>query len=163
MTSPPVTNREYAYFEARGAEDPARVTALLGMEPDSGWHLGDPFEVGCRTLRRRGSRWRLDSGLDDTQALDGHIAALLARLEPLGEALAEVRGAFTTRIVCVAYSYQSFGWVLDVETQRRAVALGLGFEFDLYAFGDHHEEIVALREQVGLRQRRRCDAEETDR
>jgi hypothetical protein len=28
---------------------------------------------------------------------------------------------------------------------------GIGFWFDTYSYGDHHEEIVELREQLGIR------------
>lgn len=38
-----------------------------------------------------------------------------------------------------------------LDIRRRTTSLGIGFWFDTYSYGDHHEEIVELREQLGIR------------
>jgi len=151
MSSPPETDRQYAYFRAIGEDDPAQITRLLGFEPSECWRLGDAFERRGHTFRRRTSSWTLNSGLQDTEALDLHIDALLRRLGPRRDELLKLRVKFKTQIVCVGYSYQSFSWELDFDAQRTATALGIGFWIDAYSFGDLHEEMVELREQLKAR------------
>ena len=55
------------------------------------------------------------------------------------------------QIVCVGFYYQSFSWEPNFEHQKEITALGIGFWFDTYSQGDYHEEIVDLREQLGIR------------
>ncbi|WP_037254968.1 DUF4279 domain-containing protein [Roseobacter sp. SK209-2-6] len=148
MSSPPETDREYAYFRAVGTEDPVFVSNLLNLEPNDVWKLGDPFERNGRSFLRRGSQWKLGSGLTDQDTLSDHLSELLKRLEPQREGLLRVKEKFRTQFVCVGYYYQSFSWELDFDLQRRATALGIEFWFDTYSFGDHHEEMVELREQL---------------
>ncbi len=105
MTSPPKTDREYAYFQAVGVDDPKEISSAL-------------------------------------------------QLEPKRDGLFRIREKFKTQFVCVGFYYQSFSWELDFELQRRATALGIGFWFDTYSYGDYHEEIVELREQLGIRKGR---------
>lgn len=151
MASPPETDRQYAYFRAIGEDDPAEITSLLGFEPNESWRLGDVFERRGHSFRRRSSSWKLNSGLEDTEALDLHIDALLRKLSPHRDELLKVRVKFKTQIVCVGHAYQSFSWELDFDAQRSATALGIGFWIDAYSFGDHHEEMVELREQLRVR------------
>lgn len=55
------------------------------------------------------------------------------------------------QIVCVGtYSY-NFSWAPDFEHQKQATSLGIGFWFDIYLYGDPHEEMVELREFLGVR------------
>ena len=152
MPSPPETDREYAYFHALGSDDPTAITKALSMEADESWRVGDAFDRRGHRLRRKSSCWRLKSGLEDTQRLDDHVDALLHRLRPHRDALLQVGTRFRLQIVCVSFAYQSFSWALDFEAQKEATALGIGFWFDTYSFGDYHEEMVELREQLGLRQ-----------
>lgn len=142
------TNRDYAYFHAIGSEDANGVTSLLKLQPDTVWNVGDPFEVKGRRHFRRGSNWRLESGLSDERELSEHVRALLQKLERKKHELNRVQESFLTEIVCVSYSYQSFGWQLDIQTQRRATSLGISFSFDFYPMVDVHDEIVSLREQL---------------
>lgn len=151
MASPPETDRQYAYFRAVGEDDPAEIISLLGFEPSECWRLGDVFERRGHSFRRRSSSWKLNSGLEDTEALDLHIDTLLRRLSPRRDELLKVRVKFKTQIVCVSHVYQSFSWELDFDAQRIATALGIGFWIDAYSFGDHHEEMVELREQLQVR------------
>jgi hypothetical protein len=152
MPSPPDTNREYAYFRAVGIFDPADITKAIGLEPTECWSLGDEFVRRGHTLTRRGSCWKLDSGLDDTNPLGQHVDALLRKLTPRRAGVLEAAPMAKLQIVCVGYYYQSFSWELDFHHQQLATALNIGFWFDTYSFGDYHEEMVELREQVGVRQ-----------
>lgn len=148
MVAPPETDREYAYFHAHGSEDARAISGILGLEPDKVWNVGDTFEVQGRKHFRRSSKWRLDSGLTDQDPLTDHVEALLDKLERKRAALQSLQSAFLTEIVCVAFVYSSFAWQLRFDLQRRATSLGISFNFDFYPFGDLHEEMVALREQV---------------
>jgi hypothetical protein len=151
LSSPPVTDREYAYFHAIGNDDPEQISALLELVPAKIWSLGETFARGGREFRRRSSKWQLDSGLTDGDPLNAHIEALLICLEPRKTELSRIRKSFRTQFVCVGYYFQSFSWELDFELQKRATDLGVSFWFDIYSHGDPHEEIVDLREQMGAR------------
>ena len=129
MTSPPETDREYAYFQAVGVDDPKEISSALQMEPDDICKVGDDFERRGRIFQRRGSKWRLDSGLTDRSPLSEHLKTLLWRLEPKRDALFRIREKFKTQFVCVGFYYQNFSWELDFDLQRRATALGIGFWF----------------------------------
>ncbi|WP_426034944.1 DUF4279 domain-containing protein, partial [Cypionkella sp. TWP1-2-1b2] len=74
------TNREYAYFRAVGSFYPTEMTGILGLEPTECWKAGDSFQRRGHILRRPSSCWKLDSGCNDTEELDAHVNALLARL-----------------------------------------------------------------------------------
>lgn len=150
MSSPPETDREYAYFRAVGTEDPSFVSNLIPLEPNEVHQLGDPFERRGQTYFRKASLWKLDSGLSDQDALSDHLLALLGRLEPHHDGLLRVKEKFKTQFVCVGFYYQAFSWEMSFDLQRRATALGIEFWFDTYSFGDYHEEMVELREQLGM-------------
>lgn len=148
MTSPPETDREYAYFQAVGDDNPDIITKKLGIEPSESWKLGETSERRGQIITRRSSRWKLDSGLNDQSLLNDHLSALLEQLQPKSQELRNIREKFKTQLVCVGYYYQSFTFELDFETQHKATELGLSFHFDTYSFGDYHEEIMELREQI---------------
>lgn len=169
MSAPPETDREYAYFRAVGTDSPDIISKVLGLEPSESWSVGETFERRGNTFTRRSSLWQLDSGLTDQSPLNEHLSSLLAHLEPRRNELLRIGEKSKTQLVCVGYYFQSFSFELDFEIQKRATSLGLGFWFDTYSFGDYHEEITELREQVSPdhgRQRARgaahvvCDAAE---
>ena len=146
-----ITDREYAYFCAVGAFDPKDITDAIGLDSSESWATGHEFVTRGRAFRRAQSRWKLDSGLDDTHPLNLHVKALLDVLSPYRDGLLRAATIARLQITCVGYYQQSFGWELDFELQKLATDLNIGFCFDMYSFGDHHEEIVALREQAGVR------------
>lgn len=151
MTSMPATSREYAYFRAHGVFDPAAVTRVIGIEPTESWNVGDTFTRRGHNQLQRFSRWSLASGYQDTEPLNGHVTALLGRLAPHRAGVLEAATMAQLQIVCVGtYSY-NFSWELDFASQQMATALGIGFWFDIYGFGDPHEEMVEMRERLGLR------------
>lgn len=152
MSSPPVTDREYAYFTAQGYFDPEEMTRIIGREPSESWNVGDSFTMRGRTRQRRGSFWKLDSGCDETVPLENHIDALLGILGSYRSGLLEASTFAELRIQCVSYRYQGFHWDLNTRQMQAAVALNIGFCFYTQSLIDHHEELIALREQLGMRQ-----------
>lgn len=128
-----------------------RSLVYWGIEPTESWRLGDVYERRGHTFHRKSSLWRIESGLPDTQHLDLHVEALVQKLAGHRDAIHTIRTKFQTQIVCVSFAYQGFSWELDFHSQSRATALGIGFWIDAYNFGDHHEQMVELREQLGVR------------
>ena len=148
MPSPPETDREYAYFCATGSFDPETITKLIELKPIDCHSTGDAFERNGHTFRRRKSMWKFESGLDDTCSLNEHISMLLRYLTPRKIGLLEASTMAKLQIVCVCHHYSNFSFALDFEQQKAATALGVGFWFDAYNYGDTHEEMLDLREQV---------------
>lgn len=149
MSNSADTDREYAYFRASGSFDPVQITKELDMKPSESWKVGDEFEVRGTKLLRRGSCWKIDSQRPDTDSLDNHINTLLEILRPKRDRILRVPKPTKLQIVCVGFYYQSFSWELNFEHQKEITELGIGFWFDTYSFGDYHEEMVDLREQLG--------------
>lgn len=148
MPSPPETDREYAYFRAVGVFSPDEITQCLGIEPIECWEVGDKHERRGRTFKRRNSSWQIESGLLDTSPLNAHLDALLRKLEPLRNELLHIGTFAKLQTVCVGHYYQNFCWELDRAYVTRAASLGLGYWFDTYDYGDLHEEISEMREQL---------------
>jgi len=144
-------DREYAYFRATGSFEPSQVTKEIGLKPTEQWETGDEFDVRGNKLNRRSSCWKMDSGLLDTESLDNHINALLRILRPKRDGILRASTFAKLQIVCVGFYYQSFSWEPNFEHQKEITALGIGFWFDTYSQGDYHEEMVDLREQLGIR------------
>jgi len=157
MNSSPVIDRQYAYFHATGLFDPVEMTRIIGAEPSDYWAAGEEFARRGHPLRRQTSKWTLHSGLDETKRLSEHVDCLLHALVRHRAGLLEAATMAKLQIVCVGYCAQSFGWDLEVEHMRLASALNVGFSFDAYVGGDPHEEMVAMREQLGIRKKRSDD------
>ncbi|WP_282607031.1 DUF4279 domain-containing protein [Pelagibius sp. Alg239-R121] len=151
MPLTPQTDHQYAQFVALGMRDPEEITQLLGIEPYESWKVGDTFERRGHKLKRRSSMWCVTSGYDDTHSLEDHIEALLRRLGPHRNALLDIGTRYDMQISCVSYSYQSYDFELPFDLQRDATELGIRFRFASYDYGDQHEEIVELREQLNIR------------
>lgn len=148
MSSPPETDREYAYFRATGLGDTSKIEALMNLSSSEHWNVGDEYERRDRTFKRMSSCWQLDSGYKDTEVLEKHIEALLGILTPKIGILQQLKAEYRLQIVCVSFVYQSFSFELPFELQKIATNLGIGFWFDSYSFGDTHEEMLELREQL---------------
>ena len=148
MSSPPESDREYAYFRAIGTGNTRAVEISMDLKRTEHWNVGDEFERKNKIFKRRSSCWKLESGYDDTNRLELHIEALLNKLTPKSNILNKIQSEYKLQIVCVSFAYQSFSFELPFEMQKTATNLGIGFWFDSYSFGDHHDEIVELREQL---------------
>ena len=140
MASPPLTNREYAYFRVTGKGDHDKVSKILGLEPTNEWSEGDinprnskPREFMC---------WNYESGLDDTHPLEEHINKIFLELSPLEEALLELSKEYNLYIQCVGYYPPSgHGAHLDQETVKKAARLGLAFDLDFYYVSDYGHDL----------------------
>ena len=140
MTSPPLTNREYAYFHITGPGSHEDVTALLGVRPSEAWNVGDvnPRNGKPRTFMS----WRMSSGLDDTRLLAEHISNILLWLHPRAEALRQLWVDYDLTLQCVGYFPPSgHGLHFDREQVRQAAQLGLAFDLDFYYLDDYAHEI----------------------
>jgi hypothetical protein len=135
MSSPPLTNREYAYFSVAGPGSHTEISRRLGMQPSEAWSEGDPRRSGGEYPC---ARWRLDSGLPDTEPLSRHIDALLVRLDCIPGAVRSLAPDYTLTIQCVGYYPASgHGAHIDASSIKMAAHLGLEFDLDFYYVDDH--------------------------
>ena len=131
MASPPLTNREYAYFCVTGPGRHEVVTEKLGFRPADAWSAGD---INPRNGNVRQSMfWKLESGHDDKEPLDQHIDSLLLILGTKSQALRDLWVGYDLMINCVGYYPPSgHGAHLNREVVRQAAQLGIAFDFDFY-------------------------------
>jgi len=114
-------------------DDPDVVTAMMGMEPTKAWVKDEHYVTASPNARRTHSRWTIDSGLDETEPLEAHLSALLARLEPQHAEIAEVAQRFPAHIGVAQYFYEvNPQFELEVDILRRFARLGLPINFDQY-------------------------------
>jgi hypothetical protein len=135
MSSPPLTNREYAYFSVVGPGDHRVITEKVGFSPSEAWSAGD---INPRNGKpRQFMFWQLNSGLDDTSSLDQHIESLLLTLGTKAQALRDLWVDYDLTIQCVGYYPGSgHGAHINREVVRRAAQLGLAFDLDFYYVAD---------------------------
>lgn len=134
MSSPPLTDREYAYFAVSGPGTHESITEILRYEPSQAWNPGDRSDTG---RIQNGMRWCLDSGFDDKEPLERHIDALLSYLEQREEELKNLWLEYDLIIQCVGYYPASgHGAHLNREVVRRGARLGLAFDLDFYYVDD---------------------------
>jgi hypothetical protein len=135
MTSPPLTNREYAYFHVTGPGHHEVITEKLSISPSEAWAEGDP--------RPRGGlyqfmRWQLNSGHDDMEPLEKHIESLLAILSTRTQALRDLSADYDLTIQCVGYYPASgHGAHLRRDVIKAAAQLCLSFDLDFYYVDDY--------------------------
>ncbi len=131
MASPPITNREFAYFYISGSGRHESISDLLGLAPTQAWNVGDAIGETSRT--RETMRWRLDSGLDDKNPLAAHLEALLWKLLSRESKLRELSLDYDHVLQCVGhYPPSGHGVHLGRETVRQAARLGAAFDLDFY-------------------------------
>ena len=140
MTSPPLTTREYAYFNVTGPSTHEEVSALLGLRPSEAWNVGDANPRNGKL--RKFMSWRMNSGLDDTKPLAEHISTLLLWLQPKASDLRQLWVEHNLTLQCVGYFPPSgHGMHFDREQVRQAAQLGLALDLDFYYVDDHEHEI----------------------
>jgi hypothetical protein len=140
MTSPPLTNREYAYFHVSGPGTHEKVTEIIGIKPSEAWNVGDTNPQNGRP--RKFMSWRLSSGLDDTQPLDQHIQNLFLYLHPKAQSLRQLWLEYDLTLQCVGYFPPSgHGMHFNREQIRQAAQLGLAFDFDFYYVDDYGHDV----------------------
>jgi len=140
MTSPPLTDRQYAYFRVTGPGTHEEVTAKLGLEPSEAWNAGD---VNPRSGKpRRSMYWAKRSGLDDKQPLDEHLKTLFLYLGSRSEALRSLWVEYDLTLQCVGHFPPSgHGLHFTREQVRQAAQLGLAIDLDFYFLDDYGHEI----------------------
>jgi len=139
MTSPPLTDREYAYFSVSGPGTHESVTDIIGLQPSQAWNAGDRSEQTGRV--QKAMHWRLNSGFDDTVPLERHIDSLLLFLLPREEQLRKLWLDYDLVIQCVGHYLPSgHGVHLNREVVRQAARLGLAFDLDFYYQDDHDHD-----------------------
>ena len=140
MTSPPLTNREYAYFHVSGPGTHEQVTEILGIKPSEAWNVGDKNPQSGKTCKFMSCR--LSSGLDDTQQLDLHIQNLLLHLHLKADALRLLWLDYDLTLQCVGYFPPSgHGMHFNREQIRQAAQLGLAFDLDFYYVDDYEHHV----------------------
>lgn len=113
-------------------DDLDAVTAILGVDPTESWLRGDAVPPHP-TARRTHRRWSLHSGLPTTASFEDQLAALLVRLEALGDRVREVASRFTAVIWAAIYTPETNpALAISAATARRLGALELGIDFDIY-------------------------------
>jgi hypothetical protein len=135
MSSPPLTDREYAYIVITGPGRHETITQRLGLEPSEAWNVGDQNPNHgkiCKTMQRR-----LKSGLDDTHRLNEHVESLLLWLGPKADALRELCLEYDITLQCVGYYPPSgHGAHFNRETILQAASLGIALDLDFYYVDD---------------------------
>ena len=140
MTSPPLTNREYAYLKITGPSSHEQVTEILGLKPSEAWNVGD--ENPRNGKPRSFMSWRLNSGIDDTKPLDMHIEYLLLYLQTKADAIRNLWIEYDLTIQCVGYFPASgHGMHFNREQIRQAAQLGLSFDLDFYYVDDYEHDV----------------------
>lgn len=140
MTSPPLTNREYAYLNITGSGSHEQVTEIIGLRPSEAWNVGD---INPRNGKPRNfMSWRLSSGLEDTQTLDAHIETLLLQLQNKANAIRSLWVEYNLTLQCVGYFPPSgHGMHFNREQIRQAAQLGLSFDLDFYYVDDYEHDV----------------------
>ena len=140
MTSPPLTDREYAYFKVTGKGAAEVVSKKLSLEPTNYTNEGD---LNPRTQKpNKFMAWRYESGLDDTHPMEEHIQLLLGKLETFENELVSLSEEYDLCIQCVNYSPGSgHGLHLDSDTILRASKLRVSFDMDFYYVSDNGHDL----------------------
>ncbi|MCV6637522.1 DUF4279 domain-containing protein [Candidatus Albibeggiatoa sp. nov. NOAA] len=140
MASPPLTNREYAYFRIIGQGDHSIISKKLNISSTNEWSAGD---INPRTKRAyKFTSWQLESGLDDTHSIDEHFEKLFSILQPLEAELNELSASYDLYLQCVGYFPPSgHGIHLDKAIIQKAAKLGLSIDMDFYYVDDHGHDL----------------------
>jgi hypothetical protein len=132
MTSPPLTNREYAYLSVIGDGTHQEVTKIINIKPSLAWNPGEKSEQTGRI--QKFMRWTLDSGLNDTEPLEKHFDAIFFRLKKRHKEIqALFFSGYDAYIQCAGYYPPSgHGTHLNREIIREAGKLNLAIDLDFY-------------------------------
>jgi hypothetical protein len=120
------------------------ITVRLGVSPTGAYEAGDPVSSRSPDHIRREAGWFLESGIDDTEPMHRHLAALLTRLEPAIDRLREL--APECRLMDFFCGFSSStgqgGFELEPELLERLTRIpGQGLKLDLYSPGRPEPEI----------------------
>ncbi len=110
---------------------PQEVSALVGIEPDSAWQVGD-IRPNHRVPEKRHG-WIVRSGLPKTgTTLEAHLESLLGRVRGVADRIKSLADQEETSIMCALYTDQQLvidwpAWMIH-EFSR----LGVGVGIDVY-------------------------------
>jgi hypothetical protein len=123
------------FFTVTGSTlDPDEITRITGLQPAKIWHIGDTIGKGGRKYKENG--WKLDSGLERSKSLDDHLAALLAKIEPVLAALSKLDASYYKELACVIEAYcANPGMHFDRNMITLLAQLGAEIDIDLYCLG----------------------------
>ena len=126
-----------ASFRIMGKDlDPSEITNLLHMHPNQSHRCGDPnmSKAGRRYADYTEGLWAIDSSVDETQAIDVHLEALVTKLWKHRDLLQEFRKrGYTTDIFVGIFDIDdNTGVVLKNSLLRRVMQLGVDLDLDLY-------------------------------
>lgn len=140
MASPPLTDREYAYFKITGEGDCSVISKTLGISSTNEWSEGDISPRNGRPYKFMS--WKLESGLDDTNPLNEHIEKLFSKLQPLEKELNVLSANYELCIQCVGYFHpSSHGIHLDKLVIQKASKLGVSVDMDFYYISDNGHDL----------------------
>ncbi len=140
MASPPLTDREYAYFKITGEGNHSIVSKKLGISPTNEWSEGDTNPRNEKPYKFMS--WQLESGLNDTHPLSEHIEKLFTILQPLEIKLNELSSKYDLCIQCVGYYHPSgHGIHLDKTTIQKAAKIGVSIDMDFYYISDNGHDL----------------------
>jgi hypothetical protein len=113
---------------------PDQLSRLVGLEPDKSWKKGELRRLqGGQPLRKRQpfNGVSFESGLDDQKSATSHFAALVERLRPYAEKIAQVASLPTTKSTRI--------WVVE-HTERDMI--------DAFLDPDHVAVAAAMRAEL---------------
>ena len=132
MSSPPLTNREYAYLCVVGNGTHEEVTKILGIQPSQAWNPGEKSDQTGRI--QKFMRWRKDSYLEDTEPIEKHLDSIFQLLHGKHKEVQELffKG-YDAYIQCVGYYPPSgHGTHLTRDIIREAGKMNLAIDLDYY-------------------------------
>jgi hypothetical protein len=141
-------DRQYAYFSITSSGILPREVESLPLDPSRYWNAGDKAVRGGRQLERQFSRWVVESGLAESEPLEKHIGSLLGKLQPISGQLGRLSAECRQTLVCVAFSVQSSGFILQPAILKQLAQLNVHLEYDFYGNIDPHDELADLRSLV---------------
>ncbi|WP_120631671.1 DUF4279 domain-containing protein [Ruegeria sp. EL01] len=141
-------DRQYAYFAITSDEAIASNVDLIPLEPSRYWNAGEKVIRAGRDYTRRGSRWVLESGFDESVGLEEHIQAVVEKIGSVSSLLKELPEHCESAIVCVSFSVQSSGFKLSPALLKQIADLDIYLEYDFYANVDPHDELADLRSLI---------------
>ncbi len=116
--------------------DPDEITALTGIQPSVASRAGEP--LGTRgQVRRKRSTWVVRSDEEESLDTEGHMRAVLARLQPGWQVLSDLGHRYEASLGYIVYAYDQLPPLYFApEVVRQASELGGYLEVDLYILSD---------------------------
>lgn len=126
----------YAQLAIYGEQlNPDEISKTLDLSPDRSWRKGDP--KGKAAFRKEGC-WKIETqrSRDCEKDLNDHLLALLERIAPVKNFVAEFRKQFTLQFECIIeFDEQVPALHVDHSVLKAMSELGAEFDIDGYLFG----------------------------